>query len=156
MAYANLARKSLRTYTNTHIAVYDERVYTQLIRAGKIEQSMKNAMAQHEFWTVSRCIAPSLQPSLQLAVSSTNFIEINYLTFQVKYNSAPITKKVIDACPNMKMISMLATGYNVVDYVYAKEKGIPVTNVPTYGTASYIIHIKPAQVIHKNTPFVLF
>ena len=43
---------------------------------------------------------------------------------------------VIDACPNMKMISMLATGYNVVDYVYAKEKGIPVTNVPTYGTAS--------------------
>lgn len=47
--YANLARKSLRTNTTTHIAVYDERVYTQLIRAGKIEQSMKNAMAQHEF-----------------------------------------------------------------------------------------------------------
>ena len=46
------------------------------------------------------------------------------------------SKKVIDACPSMKMISMLATGYNVVDYVYAKEKGIPVTNVPTYGTAS--------------------
>ena len=36
----------------------------------------------------------------------------------------------------MKMISMLATGYNVVDYVYAGSKGIPVTNVPTYGTAS--------------------
>ena len=51
-------------------------------------------------------------------------------------NKTPITKKVIDACPNMKMISMLATGYNVVDYVYAREKGIPVTNVPTYGTAS--------------------
>ena len=47
--YANLARKSLRTNTTSHIAVYDERVYTQLIRAGKIEQSMKNAMAQHEF-----------------------------------------------------------------------------------------------------------
>lgn len=39
--YANLARKSLRTNTTSHIAVYDERVYTQLIRAGKIEQSMK-------------------------------------------------------------------------------------------------------------------
>lgn len=51
-------------------------------------------------------------------------------------NKTPISKKVIDACPSMKMISMLATGYNVVDYVYAKEKGIPVTNVPTYGTAS--------------------
>jgi len=51
-------------------------------------------------------------------------------------NKTPITKKIIDACPNMKFISMLATGYNVVDYKYAKEKGIPVTNVPSYGTAS--------------------
>ncbi|MBR1757653.1 MAG: D-2-hydroxyacid dehydrogenase [Lachnospiraceae bacterium] len=51
-------------------------------------------------------------------------------------NKTPITKKVIDACPNLKFISVLATGYNVVDYQYAKEKGIPVTNVPTYGTAS--------------------
>ena len=51
-------------------------------------------------------------------------------------NKTPITRKVIDACPNMKFISLLATGYNVVDYVYAREKGIPVTNVPTYGTAS--------------------
>lgn len=51
-------------------------------------------------------------------------------------NKTPITKKVIDACPNIKFISLLATGYNVVDCVYAKEKGIPVTNVPTYGTAS--------------------
>ncbi len=51
-------------------------------------------------------------------------------------NKTPVTKKVIDACPNLKMISVLATGYNVVDYEYAKEKGIPVTNIPTYGTAS--------------------
>ncbi len=51
-------------------------------------------------------------------------------------NKTPITKKVIDACPNMKFISLLATGYNVVDYVYAAEKGIPVTNVPSYGTAT--------------------
>lgn len=51
-------------------------------------------------------------------------------------NKTPITKDVIDACPGMKFISVLATGYNVVDYEYAKKKGIPVTNVPTYGTAS--------------------
>ena len=51
-------------------------------------------------------------------------------------NKTPINRPVIDACPNMKMISMLATGYNVVDYAYAREKGIPVANVPTYGTAS--------------------
>ena len=51
-------------------------------------------------------------------------------------NKTPISKRVIDACPSMKFISLLATGYNVVDYEYAREKGIPVTNVPTYGTAS--------------------
>ena len=51
-------------------------------------------------------------------------------------NKTPISKAVIDACPAMRYITILATGYNVVDYVYAREKGIPVTNVPTYGTAS--------------------
>ena len=51
-------------------------------------------------------------------------------------NKTPISRRVIDACPSMKFISLLATGYNVVDYRYAGEKGIPVTNVPTYGTAS--------------------
>ena len=54
----------------------------------------------------------------------------------VVLNKTPISKATIDACPNMKMIAVLATGYNVVDYEYAKQKGIPVCNVPTYGTAS--------------------
>lgn len=49
-------------------------------------------------------------------------------------NKTPITKNTIDACPNLKLIAVLATGYNVVDYTYAKEKGIPVVNVPAYGT----------------------
>ncbi len=51
-------------------------------------------------------------------------------------NKTPVTKATIDQCPNMKMVAVLATGYNVVDYAYAREKGIPVCNVPTYGTAS--------------------
>ena len=49
-------------------------------------------------------------------------------------NKCPITREIIDACPRMKYISVLATGYNVVDVQYAAEKGIPVSNVPTYGT----------------------
>lgn len=49
-------------------------------------------------------------------------------------NKTPISKATIDQCPNLKLIAVLATGYNVVDYGYAKEKGIPVVNVPTYGT----------------------
>ncbi len=49
-------------------------------------------------------------------------------------NKTPISKKTMDACKNLKAIAVLATGYNVVDYEYAKEKGIPVMNVPVYGT----------------------
>ena len=49
-------------------------------------------------------------------------------------NKTPISKATIDACPNLKCIAGLATGYNVGDYTYAKEKGIIVQNVPTYGT----------------------
>ncbi|MGN1193406.1 MAG: D-2-hydroxyacid dehydrogenase [Dorea sp.] len=49
-------------------------------------------------------------------------------------NKTPITKETLDACPNIKAIAVLATGYNVIDCEYAKEKGIPVMNVPTYGT----------------------
>lgn len=54
----------------------------------------------------------------------------------VVMNKTPVSKATIDACPNLKMIAVLATGYNVVDYNYCREKGIPVCNVPTYGTAS--------------------
>ncbi len=49
-------------------------------------------------------------------------------------NKTPISKATMDKCPNLKAIAVLATGYNVVDYTYAKEKGIPVMNVPVYGT----------------------
>lgn len=51
-------------------------------------------------------------------------------------NKTPITRNIIDRCPSMKFISLLATGYDVVDIGYAREKGIPVTNVPVYGTCS--------------------
>ena len=51
-------------------------------------------------------------------------------------NKTPISRRVMDACPNMKYISVLATGYNVIDVAYAREKNIPVSNVPMYGTRS--------------------
>ena len=49
-------------------------------------------------------------------------------------NKVPITRQVLDACPNIGYIGVLATGYNVVDIEAAREKGIIVTNIPTYGT----------------------
>ena len=49
-------------------------------------------------------------------------------------NKTPITRNVIDACPNLRAIAVLATGYNIVDTVYARTKDISVMNVPVYGT----------------------
>ncbi|OKL42901.1 D-2-hydroxyacid dehydrogenase [Pseudovibrio exalbescens] len=49
-------------------------------------------------------------------------------------NKTPISREVIDATPDLECIAVLATGYNVVDTSYAREKGIPVVNVPVYGT----------------------
>ncbi len=51
-------------------------------------------------------------------------------------NKTPISKETFDACPNIRYVGVLATGYNVVDVNTAKERGIVVTNIPTYGTAS--------------------
>lgn len=51
-------------------------------------------------------------------------------------NKCPIRRAVLDACPSIRYISVLATGYNIVDVDTAREKGIPVSNVPTYGTAA--------------------
>jgi len=49
-------------------------------------------------------------------------------------NKTPITKADMDRLPRLKYIGVLATGYNIVDSAYAKAKGIPVTNIPEYGT----------------------
>lgn len=49
-------------------------------------------------------------------------------------NKTPLTKSTLEACPSIKYIGVLATGYNVVDIEAAKERGIPVSNIPSYGT----------------------
>lgn len=49
-------------------------------------------------------------------------------------NKTPLRCQVIEKCPNLKFIGVLATGFNVVDIQAAKERGVVVTNVPTYGT----------------------
>jgi len=51
-------------------------------------------------------------------------------------NKTLITAENIKALPNLKYIGVLATGYNVVDIDAAKNRGIVVTNIPAYSTAS--------------------
>ena len=51
-------------------------------------------------------------------------------------NKTPVTEKILRACPSVRYIAVLATGYNVVDVAAAKRRGIAVSNVPAYGTAA--------------------
>jgi glycerate dehydrogenase len=49
-------------------------------------------------------------------------------------NKTPLSRETIAALPGLKCIGVLATGYNVVDAAAARDRGIPVCNVPEYGT----------------------
>lgn len=49
-------------------------------------------------------------------------------------NKTVITREIFDACPAIRYVGVLATGYNVVDIAAAKKRGIVVTNVPAYST----------------------
>ncbi len=49
-------------------------------------------------------------------------------------NKVPLSADTLARLPRLKFISVLATGYNVVDVKAAKARGIAVANVPTYAT----------------------
>lgn len=51
-------------------------------------------------------------------------------------NKTEITKEILEKCKALKYIGVLATGYNVVDVEAARDLGITVTNIPSYGTAA--------------------
>lgn len=56
-------------------------------------------------------------------------------------NKIQITKEIFDACPNLKYIGVLATGYNVIDLEAARAHGVTVTNIPAYSTDSVAQHV---------------
>lgn len=83
--------------------------------------------------------------STQDAISRIGTAEI------VLTNKTPITEALLNACPSIRYIGVLATGYNVVDCSAAKVRGIPVTNVPSYGTnavAQYTIALL-LEICHR-------
>jgi glycerate dehydrogenase len=49
-------------------------------------------------------------------------------------NKTPLTRDTLEQLPDLRFIGVMATGYNVVDIACARERGIPVSNVPVYGT----------------------
>lgn len=56
-------------------------------------------------------------------------------------NKALLPRETIEVLPRLRYIGVLATGFNVVDVHAARERGIPVTNVPGYGTPSVAQHV---------------
>ena len=51
-------------------------------------------------------------------------------------NKTVLDRRTIEQLPTLRCIVVLATGYNVVDIAAARERDIPATNVPAYGTHS--------------------
>ena len=51
-------------------------------------------------------------------------------------NKTPLPKAVLEKVPSVKYIGVLATGYNIVDVNAARDLGIKVTNIPSYGTTA--------------------
>lgn len=49
-------------------------------------------------------------------------------------NKTPLPQEIVQNAPRLKFISVLATGYNIVDIAAARHRGIVVSNVPDYGT----------------------
>lgn len=56
-------------------------------------------------------------------------------------NKIRITKEILDACPSLRYIGVLATGYNVIDTKACAERGIVVSNIPSYSTDAVSQHV---------------
>lgn len=55
-------------------------------------------------------------------------------------NKVPLSREVLERLPNLKLISVLATGYNIFDLEAARENGVTICNVPAYSTPSVAQH----------------
>lgn len=56
-------------------------------------------------------------------------------------NKINITEDILQACPNLKYIGVLATGYNVIDLEATRKHNIIVTNIPSYSTNAVAQHV---------------
>ena len=79
--------------------------------------------------TLGRCTVYDRTPA-ELTVERANGAEI------VLTNKTVLSADIIGRLEQLQYIGVLATGYNIVDVEAARKRGIPVANVPTYGTES--------------------
>lgn len=66
-------------------------------------------------------------------------------------NKTPLTAQTLEQLPRLKFISVLATGFNIVDVQAARARGVAVSNVPIYGTDSVAQYVFAAllSLIHN-------
>lgn len=70
--------------------------------------------------------------------SAKQIVECSKEADIILLNKVKITKEIVDKLPKLKYIGVLATGYNIVDTAYARERGIVVSNIPAYSTDSVV------------------
>ena len=97
------------------------------------EALSKESQEYREFEALGQVIWFSRTPN-SLAAERIGDAEIVFT------DSCKVTRDVIDRCPNLRFIGIFASGFNSVDVEYAKEKGIPVYNVPGYAAQNVAQH----------------
>ena len=65
-------------------------------------------------------------------------------------NKCPISAEDLALFPNLTLILVSATGFNIVDVQACKEKGVQVSNVPNYGTFSVAQHALAMLLNYSN------
>lgn len=66
-------------------------------------------------------------------------------------NKTPLRRELLETLPELKYVGLLSTGYNIVDWEYCKEKGIPVCNIPSYSTSAVAQLVFALILEHTNS-----
>ncbi len=65
-------------------------------------------------------------------------------------NKTPLTKETLSKIENLRYVGLLSTGYNVVDWEYCRERGIPVCNIPSYSTMAVAQNVFAHIIAYTN------
>lgn len=91
-------------------------------------------LSWHELQQVGTCTIYDRTPPSQI-------IERAHTAEIVLTNKTVLQRETLAQLPQLRYIGVLATGVNVVDIAAARERGIPVTNVPSYGPQAVAQHV---------------
>lgn len=65
-------------------------------------------------------------------------------------NKVLLTKEVMDACPSVRLVLIMATGYNIIDLEAATSRGITVCNIPAYSTNAVAQYVFACMLSYCN------